>query len=124
MKSSILLIWIIILFAACKKDKSTDKLLAATLILPAKDQIYTGGNSLPNSQTYTEFKWSTVKNAYTYDLIIKNLSTGLIITKTTGTNDNWIILPNKTSFSWYVIARTAQTETYSISDTWDFSLPQ
>ncbi|WP_345951957.1 hypothetical protein ABDD95_11075 [Mucilaginibacter sp. PAMB04274] len=118
----------LILLAACgKRESSTtpSEIIIPppskpVLVTPAQNQVCTQGTVISASQSTVNFKWDAAANADSYELTLKNLLTGVVITQTTLLPQTDVILSRNTPFSWSVTAKSAKASLIAQSDIWKF----
>jgi hypothetical protein len=92
----------------------------ATLSFPAKDAVCTTGTVLSASQNSVTFTWNTASNTDSYDLILKNLITGVSTTQTTTAVQLTITLATNTPYSWSITSKSTASPTATQSEIWKF----
>jgi len=130
MKKIIGLLVITILLASCKKggdggsnDGSGNNgatPAAATLTAPLKDEICTTGTDITDSTSSINFTWQSARNASSYELSIKNLSTQAVVTKTVQTTQTDMTLLKNAPYSWFVTSKSTKSKTTTESEVWKF----
>lgn len=122
MRTLFVLILGVVLFLGCKKDppKPPEKVL---LTAPAKNSECTPIQSTNATSSVVRFNWQASNHTETYQLRVTNLNTGTVQTKSTRTTVETLPLQKGTPFSWSVISKNSQTETFVSSDSWLFYNP-
>ena len=115
----ILIIFIGLLFTACKKD-SPKPPSAAVLIFPEQNSLCTTGVTITPTSSRVEFIWQTANNTETYELRVTNLLANVTQTVNTQATSAEITIDKGTPFSWQVITRNTQVQETASSATWQF----
>lgn len=115
----ILIVFISLLFTACKKD-SPKPPSAAFLTFPEKNSLCTTGVSITPTSSRVEFIWQTADNTNTYELRVTNLSTDITQTVNTQATSAEVTIEKGTPFSWQVITRNTQVQETASSVVWQF----
>ena len=115
----ILIIFIGLLFTACKKD-SPKPPSAAVLIFPEQNSLCTTGVSITPTSSRVEFIWQTANNTETYELRVTNLLANVTQTVNTQATSAEITIDKGTPFSWQVITRNTQVQETASSAVWQF----
>jgi hypothetical protein len=94
----------------------------AVLISPLKNQSCELGIKGVNNTSRLMFQWERAKNAQSYDLIVKNLTTGKNYITYTDIYDNFkeLILINDVPYSWKVVSKNIGSENVGTSEEWKF----
>jgi hypothetical protein len=92
----------------------------AILSLPAQNEACTTGTVISATESTVSFTWQTAANADSYELSIKNLNTNAVISRTTSSTSENVILARNTPYSWYVTSKSTKITTTAQSDTWKF----
>ena len=121
MKKHLLLLLLCLAVFSCKKTiKVIDPPTKAVLSLPANNEACTSGTVTSPILSSILFKWTASQNAESYELTIKNLESGVIITQTTTALELPVTLARNIPYSWFVTAKTSKITTTAVSDTWKF----
>ena len=115
----ILIIFIGLLFTACKKD-SPKPPSAAVLIFPEQNSLCTTGVSITPTSSRVEFIWQTANNTETYELRVTNLLANVTQTVNTQATSAEITIDKGTPFSWQVITRNTQVQETASRAVWQF----
>lgn len=115
----ILIVFIGLLFTACKKD-SPKPPSAAVLIFPEQNSLCTTGVSITPTSSRVEFIWQTANNTDTYELRVTNLLANVTQTVNTQATSAEITIDKGTPFSWQVITRNTQVQETASSAVWQF----
>ncbi len=124
------IIFILILLFNCSKDSDDggnnttppipEPPSVAALTFPDNNQECTTGIEVNATQSSVTFTWNASANTDSYDIILKNLDTGISLTFSSNTNEKTITINKATPYSWSVISKsTSSTETEQ-SATWKF----
>jgi len=128
MRKGIVLLVLVMIVAGCKK-KSTpapspapDYTPAKTLLIfPVKDEACITGTSVSSTTSSVVFSWNSAINAETYEVNIKNLTTGVYMSAVMTSNTQMTItLLKNTPYSWYITSKSSKTNTTTQSDVWKF----
>lgn len=115
----ILIIFIGLLFTACKKD-SPKPPSAAVLIFPEQNSLCTTGVTITPTSSRVEFIWQTANNTDTYELRVTNLLANVTQTVNTQATSAEVTIEKGTPFSWQIITRNTQVQETASSATWQF----
>lgn len=115
----ILIVFISLLFTACKKD-SPKPPSAAVLTFPEQNSLCTTGVSITPTSSRVEFKWQTANNTNTYELRVTNLLTNITQTVNTQATSAELTIEKGSPFSWQVITRNTQVQETASSAIWQF----
>ena len=123
----VLLVIILVLCSCSKKNddgsggaagvSSPDKV---TLTAPVSNSTCTTGRVISTTQSAVLFTWAAAANSDSYDLIIKNLLTGVSTTQTTTAIQLEVTLSRNTPYSWYVVSKSSKTTATSQSSLFKF----
>lgn len=115
----ILIVFISLLFTACKKD-SPKPPSAAVLTFPEQNSLCTTGVSITPTSSRVEFIWQTANNTNTYELRVTNLLTDITQTVSTQATSAELTIEKGSPYSWQVITRNTQVQETASSATWQF----
>lgn len=119
-----ILIFLCSVFLSCKKSSDPEPVKQpgkAVLLFPAQNEACTSGTIISDTQSSIEFKWNRSDNTDSYDLVLKNLETGISSTYPTAANNQLNInLSRNTPYSWYIISKSASNGTPIQSEVWKF----
>src|SRR2546428_2000681 len=105
MRNIILFILSIIVVLGCEKENSSDTPVLipkkAELVFPAQNEACTQGNVISSTESSINFVWKSTENAESYELNIRNLLTGSIISKSTSQTELEVSLSRNIPYSWY-----------------------
>lgn len=127
MRKALLLLMILGLFA-CKKNTPGSQPgpppipppAKATLSFPDNNAACTSGTIISTTQSAILLKWNAAANSESYELIIKNLESGVSSTQTTTQTELEVTLSRNTPYSWYVVSKSSKVSTTAQSDVWKF----
>ena len=124
MKNNILKSFILLLLlTACKKDKPADgekqSAVPVSLMLPKANEVCASGE-ISAGESLINFSWKKNDGADIFELVTKNLKTGVINTYQSSTTQFALKLPINTPFSWYVRSSFSKSSGSSQSDIWRF----
>lgn len=91
----------------------------ASLIFPEENSECNEGTKISDTQSSVNFDWSDAQNATSYEITIKNLTTGISSKHTSNTSTKAITINRATPYSWYVVSKNDAGET-ATSSTWKF----
>jgi len=92
----------------------------ALLVTPTQNELCTQGTVISGTQSTVTLKWSAAANAESYQIDLKNLETGALITQNASTNSVDVQLARNTPYAWSVISKSAKSSATAQSDTWRF----
>lgn len=113
----------------CKKsnNKSNDSPPApaqppekAILTAPAQNSACVQGVNMNSNSSSITLQWAQATNADSYEVNIKNLNSGAVVTQTTSQTQLMVALPVSAPYSWYVVSKSSKIATTAQSDTWKF----
>ena len=123
MKQILIIILLFLSVSACKKKKDPQPSLApdkAVLVSPAANEACTEGTVLSATTSSVTLKWNASANTESYEVHIKNLLSGAMITQTTTATQLSVTLASNTPYSWFVISKSAASTAVGTSDIWKF----
>lgn len=121
MKKYIFLYLVCLVAISCKdKPGVIDPPTKAVLSLPNNNEACTSGTIVSPTLSSILFKWNASQNADSYELTIKNLESGAVITQTTTALELPVTLTRNIPYSWFVTAKSSQTATTVQSEIWKF----
>ena len=126
MKKVVSLISAIFILISCSKHKNPTPVPViptpgkASLTFPDLNKACTNGIVITTTTNSINFQWSASDNTDSYDIHIKNLSTGDSTIQNTIVNHLVVILTRNTPYSWYIVSKSTKTEATGRSDTWKF----
>jgi len=122
MKKSFPLFLITLLLVGCGGKKNNPKPLpmAASLVIPAPNEVCVSGSILSATESTVLFKWEAGANADSYEIVLKNLLTFATTTQNTTQTQIALTLLRNTPFSWYVISKSSTSDETAQSDIWKF----
>jgi hypothetical protein len=94
--------------------------VAATLIFPEDNTECNEGTILSDTESKVIFRWNSSEFTDLYELILKNLETDIVITQEAINNTKEITLSRGTSYEWYIISKSIESETTSTSEVFQF----
>lgn len=115
----ILIVFISLLFTACKKD-SPKPPEAALLIFPQQNSLCTTGVTITPSTSRVEFAWQTANNTESYELRVTNLISGITQTANTQFTTAELTIDKGTPYSWSVITSNTKVPETNSSAVWQF----
>ena len=110
-----------LILLGCKKKP--DPVLNPTktvLILPAMDELCTSGTVISAAKSTVTFNWNVSQNTDSYEINIKNLINGQIITQNTPKTSIGIELDRNTPYSWTVKSMSSSSSITEQSERWKF----
>ncbi|RTE52377.1 hypothetical protein EHW67_19565 [Arenibacter aquaticus] len=123
---SIILLLLIFPIISCSKGGDTPKEeelslpAAASLIFPSNNSECIEGVVKNDTQSSVTFQWEDATNADSYELKLKNLSTGVTTGYNVIQNEVTIELDRGSAYSWYVISKSKNSKEISESAVWRF----
>jgi len=115
----VLLIFISLLFTACKKDPPKPP-SAAVLTFPLQNSLCTTGVSITPTTSRVEFMWQAADNTNTYELRVANLLTGITQTANTQFTSAELTIEKGAPHSWVVITSNTEVQETASSAIWRF----
>lgn len=91
----------------------------ALLIFPEENSECNEGSIISSTQSNVNFDWSDAQNTISYEITIKNLTTGVSTKHTSNSSNKQITINRATPYSWYVVSKNDGTET-ATSSVWKF----
>jgi hypothetical protein len=126
MKRVLLVIILVLCSCSKKSDDGSGEAAAvpspdkAGLTAPVSNSTCTTGRVISATQSAVLFTWTTATNTNSYDLIVKNLLTGVSTTQTTTAIQFEVTLLRNTPYSWYVVSKSNKTTVTTQSDLFKF----
>ena len=93
---------------------------SARLIFPHENSLCNEGTNITDTESTILFEWWASNNTDSYNLTLKNLTTGVISNHPTSSNEIPIVLTRATPYEWYVISESNQVVTTAQSSIWQF----
>lgn len=90
------------------------------LLAPAQNEVCTQGIVVSATQSTISLKWTAPTSAGNYEVNIKNLEDGTIITQTTVNTQLDVALKRNTPYSWSITSKSTDNNTATKSDIWKF----
>jgi len=92
----------------------------AVLTFPDNNQECNQGIEVNATQSSVTFTWNTSANTDSYDIVLKNLDTGISMTLSSTTNEKTITINKATPYSWYVVSKSTTSTETAQSAIWKF----
>jgi len=92
----------------------------AALVFPNNNSECTEGAVVNDNETSITFQWETAANTDSYELNIKNLSTGNSLRASANLNELPVTLNSNTPYEWFVVSKSNRSAETATSDTWQF----
>lgn len=92
----------------------------AVLLLPARNEACYSGLAVSNQMSTVSFKWSASTNAENYTLVLKNLLTADVFSKTIETTQTELTIARNTPFTWYIQTKSSKNADIVESEVWKF----
>ena len=92
------------------------------LIGPENNNNCSSETVISSKKSQVDFSWQTALNADEYELVIRNIDTNLDTKLTTFRLFSAIVLDRGQQYSWWVISKYIEDETFSKSSVWNFYL--
>lgn len=108
----------LIFFLACSKSKPEIAPSRVILVSPTLNEACTTGTIVSDSQSSVTFKWNKSENTSSYEVVIKNMLTGNLISHETSETSISIIINQNTPYSWHVVSKSSSSSVES--DVWKF----
>ncbi len=118
----LILFCLLILCAACKKDKVLLP-AKALLVFPANNEVCATSTILSPEKSSIAFRWKPAENTDSYTITIKNLETGTLTTLTTDQITIDQPLDRNKPYSWFITSKNTKFGTEEKSETWKFYNP-
>lgn len=96
--------------------------VASLLTAPEKDEVCLTGGSINEVQSEVEFIWEASQHTDSYNLVVKNLTTGASNTYTTTSQRQKLTLNKGEPYSWYVRSLSHNSKEMAQSEIWKFYL--
>ena len=112
----------ILLLSGCKKDPPSPP-EKAVLIEPAKNSECTPVENASGNSSIVRFRWQPGNYSESYEVVVRNLTTGDAIERVPDGTTTTIPLEKGTPYSWFVISKNNQTNEAATSETWLFYNP-
>lgn len=92
------------------------------LIGPENNNNCSSDTVISSKKSQVDFSWQAALNADEYELVIRNIDTNLDTKLTTFRLFSAIVLDRGQQYSWWVISKYIEDETFSKSSVWNFYL--
>jgi hypothetical protein len=92
------------------------------LIGPENNNNCSSETVISSKKSQVDFSWQTALNADEYELVIRNIDTNLDTKLTTFRLFSAVVLDRGQQYSWWVISKYIEDETFSKSSVWNFYL--
>ncbi len=119
MKRSFLII-VIIVFAACSRDKGPRNPAKAVLEYPLQNSECSTGVDVDETRSRVAFRWEQANNTDVYELQVVNLNTNITQTINTAALTSMVTLDKGALYSWTVTTKNSEVNQTVESDTWRF----
>ncbi len=119
MKRSFLII-VIVVFAACSRDKGPKNPEKAILEYPLQNSECTTGIDIDETRSRVEFRWEEASNTEVYQLQVVNLNTNITQTINTAALSSMVTLEKGALYSWSITTKNSEVNQTIVSDTWRF----
>jgi hypothetical protein len=93
---------------------------AASLIFPEDDTVCNISEILSETQSRVTFQWNASENTDSYELRVRNLNTGNVLTSTSNTTESPLIIQRGTPYEWSVISLANGTNETATSASFRF----
>ena len=103
-----------------KKDDAPPASNKPVLLSPAQNEICEQGKVISATSSSVTLKWNAVSNANSYEINIKNLTDGSVITQTVNATQLDVALTRNAPYSWSVTSKATAGGATAKSDTWKF----
>ena len=103
-----------------KKDNPTPDPSKASLSFPLKDAVCVDGTVKSINESTITFKWKPSENTDTYELTVKNLLTGIVVTKSSAESSVDLTLSRNMPYSWYITSASSKSVQKAQSEVWKF----
>ncbi|AYL95748.1 hypothetical protein HYN43_010800 [Mucilaginibacter celer] len=125
MKKSCSILLAVFLFACGKggdklKPVSPPEPSKANLIFPSENALCTSGTVVSDKETTINFSWSAAANADSYEVLLKNLLTGVTAKQTAQSNQLALTVLRNTPYSWSVISKSQKSTATAETLSWKF----
>lgn len=126
MRNILFLTLLILIIGSCKPKKSdvpapVKTPAKAVLLFPAQNEPCTNGVVVSTTQSTVQFKWNKADNTDSYDLVLKNLESGVTTTHPAAANTQLdLTIARNMPFSWYIVSKSSTSSSNIQSDTWKF----
>jgi len=117
----------LVLFLSC--GGSTDSLpeeeqiedpIAPTLIFPEDNTECQEGTIINDNQSRVLFQWNESQHTDSYEVHLENLDNGIESTHESNTNELGIVIERGTSYGWFVVSKSNESNEIAQSETWKF----
>lgn len=95
---------------------------AAQLSFPKNNEVCLESNPISETEGSISFTWSAASNADSYEVILTNLNTGVLLRFSSATTQKDITLIKGQPYSWHVVSKAMGTTQTAKSDSWKFYL--
>ena len=124
MKKIILFLNAVFLLLCCNKEQSAPPIpqnpTAAKLVFPYQDYLCNVGTNITPTESTVLFEWEESEHTDSYELVLKNVTTGIFTSYTTADTKMPVVIERNTAFKWYVISKSGSVSDTALSATWKF----
>lgn len=112
---------LLLLAIACEKEVIITP-NTPLLIGPKNNNNCSTETVITSKKSQVNFSWQTALNADEYELVIRNIDTNFDTKLTTFRHFSAVVLDRGQQYSWWVISKYIEDETFSKSSVWNFYL--
>lgn len=113
---------LLLVFYGCNKPAplTPENPTKAILVFPVNNSLCNQGTDLTATTCTISFDWEEGDYTDTYELVVKNLTTGTTTTKNTSETNLSVTLERGKPYSWYIVSKSNSAEGTAQSETWKF----
>jgi hypothetical protein len=122
MKKVIFCLGIVFLFSGCGKDYTEPPKTptSATLVFPYENYLCHEGSNITPTESTVLFEWKAGEYTEKYELVLRNMSTGITTSYSTNDLSIAIVIARNTAFKWYIISKSNSLPDTAQSPVWKF----
>lgn len=124
MRKAVFLIGFVFFAQACSKSNTEQAVIenptSANLIFPFESSVCNEGTDITATESTVLFEWEGSGHTDSYELVLRNLSTGDLTTHQVATTQFPITIQRGTPYEWYVISKSNAVPETAQSAIWRF----
>ena len=120
MKKLLLLICLPIFIQSCSDESLAESPTMAKLIFPFENSLCNEGTNITPTESTVLFEWEEGVFTDNYELILKNIDSGVETSYLTSNTEIPIVLSRGSPYEWYIISTSNSVSESAQSSTWRF----
>lgn len=124
MKKCLYILCFVLILQSCGKEDTAPALpqkpTVAKLVFPHENYLCNIGTNMTATESTVVFEWEESANTDSYELVLKNATTGITTSHQATGHKIPIVLDRGTPYIWYVISKSRAISDTAHSATWKF----